>query len=425
MIRRRTLPNGVQVVTEQLDTVRSCAIGVFLQVGSRHERPAENGISHFLEHMLFKGTSRRTARQIADATNYLGGNLNAFTTQELICLHAKTVDSKAPSTLDLFGEMLIDSIFPPEEIRRERQVVLEEFKMYEDTPDELSVDLFLRNLWPDHPLGRPVIGSRTSISRLSRAGIQRFLRRVFHPSRLLIVLSGSFDSRACSRAINQWFGKVEPAGAAAGRLGGRPPRAPRSRRTHLRRRIEQTHFCLGVPAPDRTSPDRFAFSLLNMILGGGMSSRLFQEIREKRGLAYSIGSFTQSFTDAGCFAVSGGTSPDTYGEVLRITLEELQRITEEPAPEEELVMAREQLVDSLLMSLENTESRMLRLADSLLNFGRVVPVDEILTQLRRVEPDDVRRIAAKYLTGASLALASIGPNAKMEPISENLRQVAA
>jgi len=409
MIRLKKLPNGIRVATEKIPSVSSCGIGLWVEVGSRHESDEERGLTHFVEHMLFKGTPGRNARQIADALNVLGGNANAFTSQEVLCLHARTVAHKAHEALDLLAELLLESTFPEEEIPRERQVVLEEYKMYEDNPDDCSLDLFLRNLWPRDPLGRSVLGTRRTIGRFSREALTEYWRRQFHPQRLLIAMAGSFDAAACGAVIRRRFEPLQAAGPPPPRPPARHAIKARPRRTYLRRPVEQAHFCFGCLGPHRRSADRFAFGLMNMILGGGMSSRLFQEIREKRGLAYSIGSFSQQFSDRGFFAVSGGTSIESLGDVVKLTMEELARICEENVPEAELVMAREQVIDAMLMSQENTEARMMRMADSLLSTGRVMSLEEAVQRLRGVGAAEIRRTAAAHLRAVPLALGSIGP----------------
>lgn len=414
-IRIRRLPSGVRVITEPNSAVRSCGVGLWLDIGSRHEQPGEEGLSHFVEHMLFKGTHTKNVRQIGDAINYLGGNVNAYTTQEVLCVHARTVDRKAHEALDLLTEMITDSTFPAEELKRERQVVLEEYKMYEDSPEDLSVDTFLQNLWPSHPLGRPVIGTRGSIRKFSHPALEDYWRREFRPDRLLISIAGSFDAKACSQLLNKRLGSLVVPTTTAERpalsaLDALP------RQSYKRRPIEQSHFCLGIDGPDRRSPDRFAFGLMNMILGGGMSSRLFQEIREKRGLAYSIGSFAQLFSDHGFLAVSGGTSPATLAEVIRITLDEIRRICEEDVTEQELFLAREQVIDAMLMGMENTEARMTRLAESVLAYGRVVPLDEVIRRIRQVDATHVRKVAWNYFYSRPFAVSFVGPKEGQLPI---------
>lgn len=417
-VRTRTLPSGLCIATEPIEAVRSCGVGLWVEVGSRYEQAGEEGLSHFIEHMLFKGTRGRDVRQIGDAINYLGGNINAYTTQEVLCLHAKVVDRKAHEALDLLSEMLMESTFPADEIKRERQVVLEEYKMVEDTPDDLSVDIFLRNLWPNHPLGMPVIGTRKSIRTFGRETIKQYWEREFRPDRLMIALAGSFDDKACAQVIKKRFGSWEA--KEGGDRAEFVASAVKPRQTYLKRPVEQAYFCLGTAAPHRSSAERFAFGLLNMVLGGGMSSRLFQEIREKRGLAYSIGSFAQLFKDRGCFAVSGGTSFTTFEEVLRITLAEIERICAEEVSEHELAMAREQIVDHMLLGMENTEARMSRIAESMLVFGRVVPVDELIQRIREVTPAEIREVAQRYLKAREFAVSSIGPKEGYLPLRGQL-----
>ncbi|MCL5269177.1 MAG: insulinase family protein, partial [bacterium] len=295
---------------------------------------------------------------------------------------------------------------------------LEEYRMYEDNPDEVCVDRFIQNLWPGHPLGRPVIGPRGNIRRFTRTAIGAYWAREFRSHRLLVSIAGAYDAEACRRVIERRFGALERGPAP---LPAAPPAVDAPRLTFNRRAIEQAHFCFGTQAPNRTSPDRYAFGLMNMILGGGLSSRLFQEIREKRGLAYSIGSFVQSFSDQGCFAVNGGTSSRALPEVLRIAMDEIDRLSDEDVPEEELVMAREQMVDALLMGLENTEARTSRLAESTLAFGRVPPVDEVIGRLKSVEPPDIRRMARRYLRGGAYASSFIVPRGcRLPPESQEL-----
>lgn len=408
MSRLRILPNGLRIIREPMKSVRSCAIGIWVDVGSRHESESDGGVSHFVEHMLFKGTPRLTTAQIGDLTNELGGNINAFTTQEQLVLHARTIDRKAPRALDLLSELLLDSIFPEDELTRERQVILEECKMYEDSPEELSVDVFFRNLWPDHPLGRPVIGRRSTIRRFSAGHLREYWRHELQPPRILISMAGHYDSEAMDEVIRRRFEPLTPSNHAARPAQPSVKGLPR-RQSCLKRTIEQTHFCLGTNGPRRRDPERYAFGLLNMILGGGVSSRLFQEVREKRGLAYSIGSFTQLFTDAGSFAIDGATSPSTLGEVLRITLDEIDRICEEKVTERELELARSQVIDGLLIGLENTESRMMRIAESILTFGRVMGIDETIRQVEAVSADEVQSVARRYLRSGPLALSCVGP----------------
>lgn len=407
MTKLKRLDNGVRLVTERIEGVRSCGVGLYLTLGSRCEQSAEAGLSHFAEHMLFKGTPGYNALALNERLNELGGNFNAFTGQETLCLHGRTVDRKAPAALDLLLEMLLESTFPGGEIERERNVILEEYTFYEDTPDDLVVDLFFRNLWPSHPLGKPVIGTWRSIERFSRNRLEKYWSREFTPARLVVSLAGNFDAAECSRVLNRrlkGFGAAKTARAAKTKAGGAAPR-----QCYRGRQVEQVQFCFGAEAPRRTHPDRYAFSLLNMVLGGGMSSRLFQEIREKRGMAYSIHSFVQAYSDLGSWAISGGASPDNMDEVAALSLEQMRRLCEEKVDERELTLAREQMTDGMLLSLENTATRMMRNAEAIIALGRPVDPGEIVEKLEAVTPADVRRAARKYLRPARLAVSLVGP----------------
>jgi predicted Zn-dependent peptidase len=411
MTRPRVLSNGLRVVAERVPGARSCGIGLWLEAGSRHEGPEERGVTHFIEHMLFKGTTEHDVHALADAMNLLGGNVNAFTSQEVLCLHAKTIDAKAHLALDLICEMLTTSTFPVDEIRRERQVVIEECRMVEDEPDDYCVDLFMRSLWPGHPLGEPVIGRRGIIRRFQREQVTSYWRRVLRPDRLVVAVAGAFDAEAVEDVIRRRLGSLPTPNARQPACPGRhrPVPCPRPSGAVLARPIEQAYFCLGCVGPRRASPDRFAFGLLNMVLGGGLNSRLFREIREKRGLAYSIGSFTQGFSDVGSFAVTGGASPRSLGEVLSITRAEIDRACEESILEAELEMARAQVLDAIVMGLENTESRAARLADGVLSLGRVPSVDEVMDRVARVNAGQARRVARHYLRARPMAMGLIGP----------------
>lgn len=411
MIHQRTLENGVRIATDRMDGVRSCAIGVWLQMGSEHERSGEYGLAHFIEHMLFKGTSRYDAQALADELDRIGGQVNASTNQETLALTAYCIDGKAPRAIELLAHMLLDSVFPDEEIRRERNVVLEEFKMYEDTPDDLIVDHFFRNLWPGSALGRPVLGTPGSIRRFSSSRIRAFLHREFQPARILVTLAGSFDEKACMAVLRERLGALRPhpARRAPSRARTSRARAASVRRTVERRPIEQVHFCVGTEGPSRSSPDRYDFSVLNLILGGGMNSRLFREVREKRGLVYSIQSFTQLYRNAGSLAIAGSSSPRSIDEVIDLTLREIHALCEKGVQRSELELAREQILDSLLLGLESTNTRMLRLADAILTHGHPIPYRQTVAAIRRVSPASIEKVARKYLRRKPIAGAFIGP----------------
>ncbi|MGI8906941.1 MAG: M16 family metallopeptidase [Candidatus Sumerlaeaceae bacterium] len=411
-IRKIVLPNGVRIVLERIPYVRSASVGLWLDVGSRNEQEPEGGLSHFIEHMFFKGTSTKNAYQLSNEMNFIGGNVNAFTTQENICLSAKVVDENLSRAIDLLYEMYRDSIFDPEEIERERNVILEEVKMYDDTPDELVVDVFMDHLYAGNPLGRPILGSETNIRNFKQSDIQKFAGKEFAPDRIVISIAGNFDLRRVEPQLRRLFDPISPNGWERNPII-HPTPAYKSH--NVDRKLEQVHFCMGTDAPDRTNDDRFAFAILNTVLGGGTSSRIFQEVREKRGLAYSIGTFDISFKDSGCFAVSGGSSPRNIGKVLDLCLAEVKRIYTDYVTEEEVQSAKEQIKSSIVLGMENSSNRMSRLAECEIYFGEYVPVDYVLERVNKISVEDVRAVSEKYLKDRPITFAGIGPEKKFEP----------
>ncbi|MBX7245528.1 MAG: insulinase family protein [Candidatus Sumerlaeaceae bacterium] len=411
-IKKIVLPNGARILLERIPYVRSASVGLWIDVGSRNETPVENGLSHFIEHMFFKGTRTKNAFQLSNEMNAVGGNVNAFTTQENICLNAKVVDDHLSRAIDLISELYLDSTFDTAEIERERNVVLEEVKMYYDTPDEQVIDTFLDNLFADHPLGRPVLGTPERITDFKQGDIKRYLNREFAPDRIIISIAGNFDMRRIEPQLRRILEPIEPNGWERNPVIHPTP----SYRSHNEdRRLEQVHFCMGTDAPPRTSDERFAFSMLNTILGGGTSSRIFQEVREKQGLAYSIGSFDFTFKDAGCFAISGGSSPRNIQKVLNICLEEVKKLYTELVSEEELESAREQIKSNIILGMENSASRMSRMAESEIYFGEHIPVDTVIERINAVTREDVFEMAQRYLKDRPITFASIGPEKKFEP----------
>lgn len=411
-IRKITLENGVRILLERIPHLRSASAGIWIDVGSRNETEPEGGLSHFIEHMLFKGTSTRNALEISHQMDLLGGSFNAFTSQENISLSAKVIDEHLPAALDLLAQMLLDSVFDPAEIERERNVILEEVKMYDDTPDEYVIDLFLNNLYEGNPLGRPILGEPANISRFSREDIRHYIGKEFSPNRVVVAVAGKFDEQQIESQLRHLFGSLGSPTTFPNPLLSAPPTF-KSR--NVNRKLAQVHFCMGTDGPSRTSEDRFAFAVLNTILGGGSSSRIFQEVREKRGLAYSIGSFDIAFRDTGCFAISGGTSPGTAQQVIRLCLEEVRKIYTSEISETELASAREQIKSATLLSMESSSSRMARLAETELYFGEYLPVDYSVGRINAVTRDDIRRAAETYLKERPVAFASIGPEKKFSP----------
>ncbi len=402
--RKTVLPSGIRVVTEALPGVRTVALGVWVETGSRFEPPSWSGIAHFTEHMMFKGTRRRTAQRIAEEADALGAQLNAFTDREHTCYYVRVLSEHLPKVTDLLADMLTASLFEEEAVDRERQVILEEIKMYEDSPDDLVQDLFLETVWAHDPLGRPVIGFRETVESLRRPDFLEFVSREYRSPRLLVAAAGDVDH---DRVVEQAADLLSPLTAEADPRGARAPSVSLDS-TYRAKDTEQVHLCFGYPGLPQGDPDRYVQSVLDHVAGGGMSSRLFQEVREKRGLVYSIGTFSVMYRDAGAFAVYAGTSPERAREVLDVSLRELDRLRQEPVPQEELGRAKESLKASLMLSLESTASRMFFLSRSELYYGRRITPDEVLAELEAVTPERVQSLAQRLLRGRP-ALAAVGP----------------
>lgn len=411
-IQKIVLPNGVRILLERIPHLRSASVGIWLDVGSRNETESESGLSHFIEHMLFKGTSTHSALQLSHEMNLLGGNFNAFTSQENLCLNAKVIDEHVGAAIDLLAEMLLDSVYDEGEIERERNVILEEVKMYDDTPDEHVIDIFMDHFYAGNPLGRPILGPPENIRRFSRQDIRRFASREFAPDRIVIAIAGSFDPAAIEARLRRLFEPVSPNGHERNPVVAP---SPAYRSHNVEKKLAQVHFCMGTDGPARTSDDRFAFAVMSTILGGGSSSRIFQEVREKRGLAYSIGSMDFAFKDTGCFTVSGGTGPRNAQRVVCLCLDEVKKIYREAVTEEELASAREQIRSGMLLGMESSSSRMSRMAECELYFGEYIPVEYSVRRIMEVTRDDVQRVAEKYLKDRPVTFASIGPEKKFEP----------
>ncbi|MEW5767295.1 MAG: pitrilysin family protein [bacterium] len=403
---KEVLSNGLRVVTEEIPHVRSVSIGLWVEVGSKNEPVVLNGASHFIEHMLFKGTSNRTAIQIAEEMDRIGGQLNALTGREYTCFYAKVLDEDISMAVDLLSDMFFNSLFDEEEIKKERDVVLEEIKMYEDTPDELIHDLFVQNVWHKHPLGQPVIGTAQLVTQFSRSEVLNFFRQKYTPERIIITVAGNIGSGQIIDELSKIFGRAE--GERGEESHVPPPQIQPGIQVHYRD-LEQVHFCLGTAGLPYAHEDRFALYVLNNITGKSMSSRLFQEIREKRGLAYSIYSYHLACHESGLFVVYGGVSLEHYAEVIKITLSELSKLKEERVGEAELSKTKQQLKGNLVLSLEDTASRMSRLAKTEIYFNRFFTIDEILSQIEAVTAEDVQRVAENIFRNDSLTVTTIGP----------------
>jgi predicted Zn-dependent peptidase len=410
-VLRTVLPGGLRVITEELPSVRSAAIGIWAGVGSRDEGPEHAGATHYLEHLLFKATARRTALEISAAMDAVGGELNAFTAKEYTCYYARVLDADLPLAIDVLSDMVTSSLIEPRDVDAERGVILEEIAMNEDDPADLVHEAFTLKLFGDTPLGRPILGTVDSINSISRDRIAEHYRSRYTADNLVVAAAGNLDHDRVVSLIQAAFGPPlagsgEP---AAPRLGGSEGRSATGTGVHLLSRpVEQANLVLGCAGLARTDPRRFALGVLNAALGGGMSSRLFQEVREKRGLAYSVYSFSSQHADCGQWGIYAGCLPAKTDDVLAICREEIAKVIDSGLTDEELSRGKGQLRGSIVLGLEEPSSRMSRLGKSELVYPALEPVDEILAEIEAVTHDQVRSVAAEVL-GLPKALAVVGP----------------
>ena len=409
-LRRTEYRSGLRVVTEEVPGVRSVALGVWVDVGSRDERPTVAGASHFLEHLLFKGTKSRSAQDIAQAFDAVGGDLNAFSAKEYTCYHCRVLDRDLPMAVEFMGDMLGSSLIQRADVDAERGVILEEIGMRDDAPDDLIHDLFAETLWKGHPLGRPVLGTRDTITGMTRDQVHGFYRRNYTPGQFVVAAAGNLDHDELCALVEGAFDtgpRTATDGRRTVRQGGKAP-APSGASLVTNKRTEQAHLCLGTTALSRNDPDRFAFNVVNLALGGGMSSRLFQEIREKRGLAYSVYSYHAQFAETGLFCVYAGSTPARAREVLSLVQQQLAAVAESGVSKEELERAKGHLRGSLVLSLEETGSRMSRIGKSEIGHGEILTVDEILDRIDAVTLETAQRVAADVF-GRPRTLTVVGP----------------
>ena len=406
-VGKDVLPNGLTLLTEAMPAVRSVALGIWLRSGSRQEHEEENGISHFLEHMLFKGTKNRTAEEIARSADSVGGHLDAFTAKECASFSTKVLDEHLPRAFDVLADLVKNPLFRPEHIAKERQVVQEEIKMVEDTPDDLVHEIFTQTYWRGHALGRPILGTRQTVGRFEREQLLDYFQRHYTPGNMLIAAAGHVEHAQVVELAAKEFGDA----AVGARLEEGPAPVAHPHIKHRRKKeLEQVHICIGAPAYPQTHERRFACYILNTVLGGGMSSRLFQNIREKRGLAYAVFSNLNSFRDVGCLSVYAGTASQNAREVVRLIVEEFRRLKETPLSDEELQRAKDYLKGSLLLSLESTMSRMANLARLEMFFGRYISLDEIAAGVDAVSAEEVLQVARELIATDRIALTVLGPH---------------
>jgi predicted Zn-dependent peptidase len=408
-VRSTRLPNGITVLTEHMPGLRSVTAGIWVRRGSRHETPELNGICHFIEHAVFKGTHRRTARDIAVESDRLGGHLEAITTHEMTGFAVKVADRSLPEAFDLLADLLAHPRFDQNDLEREQKVILEEMKMVEDTPDELLSELFNAAYFPGHSLGRPIEGTEATVSSFDHRTISTFHAQEFSAANLVVAAAGNVDHDRLVELVEKALGNS--ANADEGNKSEPTERSPTPAAPILieqKNELEQAHLIVAAPWPDAKSNDRYAASLLASVVGGGTSSRLWQTIREERGLAYSVGAGGSTFSDVGVFTIYAGTSPEHLDEVLDLSLDEMRRVVAESVPEEELKLAKDQAISSILLGLESSSARVSALARQQIIHGRRIATAETIEKIEAATAEDLQRVARQYFTSGSLGFGALG-----------------
>lgn len=400
----KILPNGLKILVETLPNVQTVAAGIFVKVGSGHEEQKKSGLAHFIEHMSFKGTKKRTAFEIAQAIDRVGGRLNAFTSKEHTCYYSVVQNKHFELALDVTSDIFLNSLYEPKEIALEKNVVLEEIKMYEDTPDEQIHDFLLETAWNGHQMGVSTLGSYKTVAQFKKAALLNFYQNHYQPQNTLLSVCGRIKPKEVFNAVKKYFRNFKR------RSGEKPLKAPvfRPNIKYKNKKTEQVHFCLGIKSPDILDNQRYGLSILNTILGVGASSRLFQEIREKRGLVYAISSYLGLFARAGILGVYAGTSPGNFREVVDLVLEELENLRKGPS-RKEFQDAQEQIKGSLVIGLEGTASRMNWFAKSILYYDRLISVKETFEKITQVSRDELVHLAERLFNPKNMVLVAIGP----------------
>jgi predicted Zn-dependent peptidase len=404
-IQREILPNGLTVLTEHMPHLRSVSIGIWVRSGSRDEAAEHNGISHFVEHMVFKGTSTRSAEDIARQVDSLGGNMDAFTAKECVCFNVKVLDEHVPIAFDVLSDLVLHPVFDAKEIVRERGVIMEEIKMDEDNPDYLVHEIFTQNFWKDHALGKPILGTKETVRNFEQPLLLEYYAQRFAPGNMIISAAGNVDHAQFVEMVNARFRALRP--VKNGFHGPAPAITP-GIVTRNKRALEQVQICVGVPSYHISHERRYVSYILNTLLGGGMSSRLFQNIRERQGLAYSIYSDLNPYRDTGCLSVYAGTSIESASNVVESIVSEFRKLKNEPVPEEELRRSKDQLKGSLMLSLESTTARMSNLARQEMYFDHFVGLDEIIERVEAVGVEDLKKYAEESFQTDSIAVTVLG-----------------
>ena len=405
MIQREVLPNGLTVITEKMDHIRSVSMGIWLKAGSRNEEPEVNGISHFVEHMVFKGTTHRTAEDIAREVDSVGGHMDAFTGKEMVCFNIKVLDEHLPIAVDVLSDMVLHPTFDASDIVRERGVILEEIKMDEDSPDSLVHEIFTQNFYKDHPLGKPILGTKETVRKFEGASVQKYYESKFVPENLVISAAGNLEHENLVALLSREFESL-PRGSNG--LHDTPPKTHSRITLRNKKSLEQVQICVGVPSYRINHERRFVAYVLNTLLGGGMSSRLFQNIRERQGLVYSIFSELNPYKDTGCLAVYAGTSRESAPKVVQSIVHEFRDVKQSQIPAEELKRAKDQLKGSLMLSLESSTARMSNLARQEMYHDRFMGMDEIIDRIQQVTLEDVIQTANEMFQPEAIAVTVLG-----------------
>src|SRR5450631_1665721 len=407
-IQREVLPNGLTILTERMEHIRSVSMGICVKSGSRHEDPTVNGISHFVEHMVFKGTTNRSAEDIARQVDSIGGNMDAFTGKETICFNIKVLDEHLPIAVDVLSDMVLHPVFDANEIIRERGVILEEIKMDEDNPDYLVHEIFTQNFFKDHPLGKPILGTKETVRRFDQEAIQNYYGAKFVPGNIIVSAAGNLDHDRFVELVTKAFEHMKPLKNGHNGFHSAAPKIVSRIILRNKKALEQVQICIGVPAHPIAHEKRHAGYILNTLLGGGMSSRLFQNIRERQGLAYSIYSDLNPYRDTGCLAVYAGTSLASASKVVQSVVKEFRSLKAERVPEEELKRSKAQLKGSLMLSLESSTARMSNLARQEMYFDRFYDLDELIEKIEAVTAEDLTGLANEFFKTDSVAVTVLG-----------------
>jgi len=404
-IRRAVMPNGLTLITEEMKHIRSISIGIWVKTGSRDEDREWNGISHFVEHMVFKGTQHRTAEEIARQVDSIGGNIDAFTAKECISFSMKVLDEHLPVALNVLSDLVLNPVFDDQDIKRERGVILEEIKMDEDNPDYLVHEIFTQNFWKDHPLGRPILGTRDTVKRFERPPVLDFYSHRFIPGNVIITAAGNLNHERFVELVTQHFEKMKP---ATNGFHSAPPKIVPKIILRNKKSLEQVQICVGVPSYPITHEKRHSSYILNTLLGGGMSSRLFQNIRERQGLAYAIYSDLNPYRDTGCLSIYAGTSRESAVKVVECVVSEFQKLKAELVSAEELQRAKDQLKGSLMLSLESSTARMSNLARQEMYFDRFYGLDELIEKIQAVTAEELKDLANYFFKTDNIAVTVLG-----------------